>query len=330
MSFRKYGGLDRAATNNIVRSNYATANNESITDALGLENSRIVCKSDLDMNSNSIINLESIYFIDNAYIYSNNLTIEGNLTIDGNLVINGNIEIGEDLTVDRDLFVKRYAYIDDNATFGKSIIMNGPIGNYIEFPDNTKQYTASLASPIGSITMYGGITTPPTSYLFCNGSAYNTTTYQSLFAIIGYTYGGSGASFMIPNLQQRFPVGAQTQSQMSITVNGSPSGVNGGSDALVASDIPSLSVSVTTGGSITTTVTTPGNGGFFSAAPSFNNSVKIPSAGAADTVLKTDSNGYTPTVTINNDLSYSGAYTNSSQTQTYPKFTVVNYIIKYQ
>jgi len=214
MSFRKYGGLDRAATNNIVRSNYATANNESITDALGLENSRIVCKSDLDLNGNSIINLESIYFIDNAKIYSNNLTIEGNLTIDGNLIVNGNIEIGEDLTVDRDLFVKRYAYIDDNATFKKSIIMNGSIGNYIEFPDNTKQYTASLAIPPETIVMWSK-PSPPQYWTICNA--------------VGTVTGSiSGTIYNIPNLQNYFIVGAGS----TYTVGGT--GGNSSSSVILA------------------------------------------------------------------------------------------------
>jgi len=601
MSFRKYGGLDRAATNNIVRSNYATGNNESITVALGQENSKIICKSHLDLSGNSLINVGSIYFMEEAHLYGNlimdgtvtiletttlygplivnntsyfagastfnsnvtingplvvnntsyfagnstfnsNVTINGALNLDGGiltssattfqflpyssttinyggantinniigdeqstapdngaLVVIGGVGIGKNLNVggdtliggslgvsgplgvtgsvhfydtltvegdatfnsgvgisgplgvtgpttlyntltvggiaifnssvgisgplgvtgpttlyntltvdgdaifnssvgisgplgvtgpttlynsltvggdatfnssvgisgplgvtgpttlyntltvggtaifngpvgiNGDLGITGALNVGGTATFGNSIvlsgptgniIMNGPTGNYIQFPDQTKQYTAS--SPIGSITMYGGLTTPPTGYLFCDGSSYSTANYQELFNVIQYNYGGSAGTFTVPNLQQRFPVGTQNQSQMSITVNSSPSGVIGGSEYLIASDIPTLPViSVTASGSITATVTTTGNAGYFSAGPSFNNSVQIPSAGAADTVLKTDSNGYSPTVTINNSLSYSGVYTNSSQTQTYPKFTVVNYIIKY-
>jgi microcystin-dependent protein len=47
----------------------------------------------------------------------------------------------------------------------------------------------------------------PTGYLFCNGASVSTTTYASLFAVIGYTYGGSGASFLLPNFAGRMPIG---------------------------------------------------------------------------------------------------------------------------
>ena len=44
--------------------------------------------------------------------------------------------------------------------------------------------------------------TPPEGYLVCNGAAINRSTYASLFAAIGTTFGeGDGSStFSIPNL----------------------------------------------------------------------------------------------------------------------------------
>jgi len=47
----------------------------------------------------------------------------------------------------------------------------------------------------------------PTGYLFCNGASVSTTTYASLFAVIGYTYGGSGGSFNVPDFSGRMPIG---------------------------------------------------------------------------------------------------------------------------
>lgn len=61
---------------------------------------------------------------------------------------------------------------------------------------------------IGFINMYGGAT-PPTNWLMCDGSSLATTgTYAKLFAVIGYAFGGSGANFNLPNLQNAFPYGA--------------------------------------------------------------------------------------------------------------------------
>ena len=47
----------------------------------------------------------------------------------------------------------------------------------------------------------------PTGYLFCNGQSVSTTTYAALYAVIGYTYGGSGASFTLPDFSGRMPIG---------------------------------------------------------------------------------------------------------------------------
>jgi hypothetical protein len=62
---------------------------------------------------------------------------------------------------------------------------------------------------IGSILMWGGGMTPPINWILCDGSSYATTgTYAKLFAAIGYAWGGSGATFNVPNLENIFPLGA--------------------------------------------------------------------------------------------------------------------------
>lgn len=60
-------------------------------------------------------------------------------------------------------------------------------------------------TPIGSISAYGG-TTAPTGWLLCNGSAVSRTTYASLFAVIGESFGeGNGTTtFNVPDFRGRF------------------------------------------------------------------------------------------------------------------------------
>ena len=63
------------------------------------------------------------------------------------------------------------------------------------------------AIPSGSIMQYAGATAPD-GWLFCRGQSLSKTgTYANLFAAIGYSYGGSGDSFLLPNLQGKLPVG---------------------------------------------------------------------------------------------------------------------------
>lgn len=56
--------------------------------------------------------------------------------------------------------------------------------------------------PTGMISPFGGSVAPP-GYLLCYGEGLSTTTYAALFAVVGYTYGGSGATFNAPDLRGR-------------------------------------------------------------------------------------------------------------------------------
>lgn len=57
--------------------------------------------------------------------------------------------------------------------------------------------------PVGVI-LECPISTPFSGSLECDGSSIDTTTYAALFAVIGYTYGGSGANFNIPDYRGEF------------------------------------------------------------------------------------------------------------------------------
>lgn len=58
----------------------------------------------------------------------------------------------------------------------------------------------------GEITKHAGATTPEGA-LRCDGTSYATAAHPDLFAAIGYTYGGSGANFNVPDLRRRGPRG---------------------------------------------------------------------------------------------------------------------------
>ena len=59
--------------------------------------------------------------------------------------------------------------------------------------------------------------TPPANFLIADGSSLDTTTYAKLFAVIGYTYGGSGANFNLPPMIGAFPRGANTAYPLAAT-----------------------------------------------------------------------------------------------------------------
>ena len=84
---------------------------------------------------------------------------------------------------------------------------------------------------IGEIKAFGGAAAPA-GWLLCDGASYATTTYPSLFAVIGYAYGGSGASFNVPDLRGRALLGAGTGPGLTARSRGD----SGGQEAIT--DVP--------------------------------------------------------------------------------------------
>ena len=89
-----------------------------------------------------------------------------------------------------------------------------------------KEYVDTVF-PVGIMFPYGGATAPAGRWVLANGAALNTVTYPRLFAVLGYRYGGSGASFNVPNMAARVPVGLD-----STQVRFDATGKTGGSTTL--------------------------------------------------------------------------------------------------
>lgn len=78
-------------------------------------------------------------------------------------------------------------------------------------------------NPVGSLQAFAGASAP-TGWLLCDGTSYSTSVYPELFSVLGYTYGGSGANFNVPDLRGRVPMGAGTGAQNGGTGTGAISG----------------------------------------------------------------------------------------------------------
>jgi microcystin-dependent protein len=65
----------------------------------------------------------------------------------------------------------------------------------------------AILSPAGSVIMFAG-SSAPGGWLLCDGSSNPTANYPALYAAIGYTYGGSGANFNLPDMRGIFAKGA--------------------------------------------------------------------------------------------------------------------------
>ena len=75
-----------------------------------------------------------------------------------------------------------------------------------------------MSTPAGIIMPFAG-TVSPHGCLFCDGSAVSRTTYSSLFAVIGTTYGeGDGSTtFNIPDISGRVVIGVSNSHALGTT-----------------------------------------------------------------------------------------------------------------
>jgi len=66
-------------------------------------------------------------------------------------------------------------------------------------------------TPIGGIIIWSGaVASPPDGFILCDGTAISRTDFATLFSVVGTTFGsGNGSTtFNIPNLRDRFIIGA--------------------------------------------------------------------------------------------------------------------------
>ena len=97
----------------------------------------------------------------------------------------------------------------------------------IEFSAEKPKQTA-IYPQIGSILLWGGDISSNVElgdYLLCDGNPYSITEYTELFKIMRYKYGGSGATFNVPDLKKRIPIGADDTKYLTYK-NESIGGVN--------------------------------------------------------------------------------------------------------
>jgi len=116
--------------------------------------------------------------------------------------------------------------IGDTAVFNGASYIKNTASTWAKLTISTELEDAKM--PIGGMFAFPSTATVPNAaiYLECLGQSLSTTTYASLFAVLGYTYGGSGSSFNLPNVT-------------------GDTGLVGATSASITSDGPSASTSNT-------------------------------------------------------------------------------------
>jgi microcystin-dependent protein len=101
-----------------------------------------------------------------------------------------------------------------------------------------------MSSPfVGEIRIFAG-NFAPVNWAFCNGQLIAISQNDTLFNLIGTTYGGDGVNtFALPNLQSRVPIHMGTDRQGTSWVEGQTSGTE--SVTLTVQQIPQHNHAVT-------------------------------------------------------------------------------------
>lgn len=127
-----------------------------------------------------------------SYIYcdgTNFYAVGSSNNVDGNLNVTGNADIGGNLNV--------------TGTINAS--------NVGIIPGGILMWPTAVA---------------PTGFLICNGASVATATYPTLFAAIGYTFGGAGSVFNLPNYTDRMPIGAGSSYALAATGGAATSSIS--------------------------------------------------------------------------------------------------------
>ena len=151
------------------------------------------------------ISYESLYVRDGATINQlgiaqTALVVNGNARVTGTSTL-GNTVVGGGTT---QLIVNGNARVTGILTIGTgSITVDGTNNTITGLTSITDSSGGYLSNPPGTIITVAS-STAPAGHLKANGASLSTTTYAELFAAIGYTFGGSGSSFTLPDLRGEF------------------------------------------------------------------------------------------------------------------------------
>lgn len=116
---------------------------------------------------------------------------------------------------------------------------------------------------LGEIRMWAGVRIPE-NWMLCNGQSLSISTYQTLYALIGTTYGGDSTSFKLPNLQGLLPIGQGQGPGLTNRVIGQTVGAE--TETLSVAEMPAHSHPLQ-GNTASATTQTPTSSAVFAATP---------------------------------------------------------------
>lgn len=152
-------------------------------------------------------------YCDGTNFYSSQTGSAGNFTVNGNFSVGGTTALSGALTYGGTTLSNSVTGTGSMALSASPAFTGTPTAPTAAAGTNTTQIATTafvLANgvPTGGLVMWS-TSSAPSGFLLCDGSAVSRTTYATLFAVVGTTFGsGDGATtFNVPNYTNRMPYG---------------------------------------------------------------------------------------------------------------------------
>ena len=145
--------------------------------------------------------------------FSGAITAPG-ITSTGTLQVNGNTTLGDSdadtVTSNADQFYTPNGMVVESGAWNfitKPQHNGADLQTDAEVTSTVNTAVSSLAEVKTGAVFDWPVATVPSGYLECDGSLVSKTTYPDLFAVLDYTYGGTGDDFALPDAGGRVIVG---------------------------------------------------------------------------------------------------------------------------
>lgn len=188
------------------------------------------------------------------------VSITGQLQVDLSVIVSQNVSVAGNLSASGQILVASGTVGAPGLAFGSATGFYNPSSGTIGFVSEGSAvallgplgFAGLGAVPIGTVLDFAGPTAPPGWHL-CFGQSLSTSSFAALFSVIGHTYGGSGATFNLPDCRCVTTIGV---ANMGGTDRGLTTGVittglgnEGGASTqtLSAAQIPQMSGTFTSG-----------------------------------------------------------------------------------